>query len=204
MTVDGLLEGFKSPLLLLWGELDPWIRPAAADKIQASCSIAVTPTPVFRYKLQYESRPSQRRGISEFQARHSISFEGILGCRDYPGWSVRTQTSPGASAPDVFCAFSPDFSSDCSSDRSACSRRCTRRRSASACRQATGKFARHQIIVHCSAHFAAHGSHAIEGIESRPVVCCAFSASCRFMYRIFSRFFTISCELLYIFDTVFE
>ncbi|CAM9763155.1 unnamed protein product, partial [Ectocarpus fasciculatus] len=35
LTVDELLEGFKSPLLLLWGELDPWIRPAAADKIQA-------------------------------------------------------------------------------------------------------------------------------------------------------------------------
>lgn len=35
LTVDELLEGFTSPLLLLWGELDPWIRPAAADKIQA-------------------------------------------------------------------------------------------------------------------------------------------------------------------------
>ena len=34
LTVDDLLEDFKSPLLLLWGELDPWIRPAAADKIQ--------------------------------------------------------------------------------------------------------------------------------------------------------------------------
>lgn len=34
ITVDDLLDGFKSPLLLLWGELDPWIRPAAADKIQ--------------------------------------------------------------------------------------------------------------------------------------------------------------------------
>ncbi|CBN74406.1 Predicted hydrolases or acyltransferases (alpha/beta hydrolase superfamily) [Ectocarpus siliculosus] len=34
LTVDELLEGFTSPLLLLWGELDPWIRPAAADKIQ--------------------------------------------------------------------------------------------------------------------------------------------------------------------------
>eukprot|EP00904_Undaria_pinnatifida_P005704 jgi/Undpi1/2263/HiC_scaffold_13.g05649.m1 len=35
ITVDDLLDGFKSPMLLLWGELDPWIRPAAADKIQA-------------------------------------------------------------------------------------------------------------------------------------------------------------------------
>ncbi|CAM9301271.1 unnamed protein product [Ascophyllum nodosum] len=34
LTVDDLLEGYESPLLLLWGELDPWIRPAAADKIQ--------------------------------------------------------------------------------------------------------------------------------------------------------------------------
>lgn len=34
LTVDDLLDGYKSPLLLLWGELDPWIRPAAADKIQ--------------------------------------------------------------------------------------------------------------------------------------------------------------------------
>lgn len=37
MTVDDLLEGFKSPLLLLWGNLDPWIRPTAADKIQVNC-----------------------------------------------------------------------------------------------------------------------------------------------------------------------
>lgn len=34
LTVDDLLDGYKSPLLLLWGDLDPWIRPAAADKIQ--------------------------------------------------------------------------------------------------------------------------------------------------------------------------
>ncbi len=34
LTVDELLENFSNPLLLLWGELDPWIRPAAADKIQ--------------------------------------------------------------------------------------------------------------------------------------------------------------------------
>ncbi|CAM9397700.1 unnamed protein product [Discosporangium mesarthrocarpum] len=34
-TVDSLLDGFKTPLLLLWGEQDPWIQPAAADKIQA-------------------------------------------------------------------------------------------------------------------------------------------------------------------------
>ncbi len=24
----------STPLLLLWGKLDPWIRPAAADRIQ--------------------------------------------------------------------------------------------------------------------------------------------------------------------------
>jgi pimeloyl-ACP methyl ester carboxylesterase len=39
---DDLLEKIGDcPLLLLWGEYDPWIRPAAADKIQAlkpSCS----------------------------------------------------------------------------------------------------------------------------------------------------------------------
>lgn len=33
--VDDLLQTVKVPLLLLWGERDPWIRPAAADKIQA-------------------------------------------------------------------------------------------------------------------------------------------------------------------------
>lgn len=33
--VDDLLEVLRMPLLLLWGESDPWIRPAAADKIQA-------------------------------------------------------------------------------------------------------------------------------------------------------------------------
>ena len=33
--VDDLLEVLQVPLLLLWGQSDPWIRPAAADKIQA-------------------------------------------------------------------------------------------------------------------------------------------------------------------------
>lgn len=35
--IDDLLEKIDSskiPLLLAWGEYDPWIRPAAADKIQ--------------------------------------------------------------------------------------------------------------------------------------------------------------------------
>lgn len=32
--VDDLLERLECPLLLCWGEEDPWIRPAAADKIQ--------------------------------------------------------------------------------------------------------------------------------------------------------------------------
>jgi len=32
---DDLLEKIECPLLLCWGEHDPWIRPAAADKIQA-------------------------------------------------------------------------------------------------------------------------------------------------------------------------
>ena len=32
---DDLLEKLDCPLLLCWGEYDPWIRPAAADKIQA-------------------------------------------------------------------------------------------------------------------------------------------------------------------------
>ena len=33
--VDDLLANVECPLLLCWGEEDPWIRPAAADKIQA-------------------------------------------------------------------------------------------------------------------------------------------------------------------------
>jgi pimeloyl-ACP methyl ester carboxylesterase len=33
--VDDLLKELECPLLLCWGEHDPWIRPAAADKIQA-------------------------------------------------------------------------------------------------------------------------------------------------------------------------
>lgn len=33
--VDDLLERLEKPLLLAWGESDPWIRPQAADKIQA-------------------------------------------------------------------------------------------------------------------------------------------------------------------------
>ena len=33
--VDDLLEKMECPLLLCWGEYDPWIRPQAADKVQA-------------------------------------------------------------------------------------------------------------------------------------------------------------------------
>jgi pimeloyl-ACP methyl ester carboxylesterase len=33
--VDDLLNNLECPLLLCWGENDPWIRPQAADKIQA-------------------------------------------------------------------------------------------------------------------------------------------------------------------------
>lgn len=33
--IDDLIAKLKLPLLLLWGEKDPWIRPAAADKIQS-------------------------------------------------------------------------------------------------------------------------------------------------------------------------
>jgi pimeloyl-ACP methyl ester carboxylesterase len=33
--IDDLLENLECPLLLCWGEHDPWIRPQAADKIQA-------------------------------------------------------------------------------------------------------------------------------------------------------------------------
>lgn len=32
--IDDLLATTKVPLLLLWGEKDPWIRPASADAIQ--------------------------------------------------------------------------------------------------------------------------------------------------------------------------
>jgi len=35
LYVDDLLETLTVPLLLLWGEQDPWIRPAAADRIQS-------------------------------------------------------------------------------------------------------------------------------------------------------------------------
>lgn len=35
VTVDECLETLKCPLLLCWGEEDPWIRSAAADKMQA-------------------------------------------------------------------------------------------------------------------------------------------------------------------------
>jgi pimeloyl-ACP methyl ester carboxylesterase len=33
--IDDLLANMECPLLLCWGEHDPWIRPLAADKIQA-------------------------------------------------------------------------------------------------------------------------------------------------------------------------
>lgn len=33
--IDDLVATLKVPLLLLWGEKDPWIRPIAADKIQS-------------------------------------------------------------------------------------------------------------------------------------------------------------------------
>eukprot|EP00850_Spirogloea_muscicola_P014431 SM000103S09523 [mRNA] locus=s103:470030:473187:- [translate_table: standard] len=34
VPVDALLSRTKAPVLLLWGELDPWITPAKADRIQ--------------------------------------------------------------------------------------------------------------------------------------------------------------------------
>ena len=34
MYIDDLLDKLECPLLLCWGEKDPWIRPEAADKIQ--------------------------------------------------------------------------------------------------------------------------------------------------------------------------
>jgi len=33
--IDDLLGNLECPLLLCWGEYDPWIRPQAADKVQA-------------------------------------------------------------------------------------------------------------------------------------------------------------------------
>ena len=33
--VDDLLKNLECPLLLCWGEYDPWIRPQAADKVQS-------------------------------------------------------------------------------------------------------------------------------------------------------------------------
>ena len=33
--IDDVLENMDCPLLLCWGEKDPWIRPQAADKVQA-------------------------------------------------------------------------------------------------------------------------------------------------------------------------
>lgn len=35
VTVDDCLEALECPLLLCWGEQDPWIRSAAADRMQA-------------------------------------------------------------------------------------------------------------------------------------------------------------------------
>lgn len=35
LYIDDLLEKMECPLLLCWGEYDPWIRPQAADKVQA-------------------------------------------------------------------------------------------------------------------------------------------------------------------------
>eukprot|EP01041_Mallomonas_annulata_P000802 gene802-1561_t len=41
LYVDDLLATLKVPLLLLWGEKDPWIRPQAADRIQAMFPAAI-------------------------------------------------------------------------------------------------------------------------------------------------------------------
>ena len=35
LAIDVLLEQLRCPLLLLWGESDPWIRSATADKVEA-------------------------------------------------------------------------------------------------------------------------------------------------------------------------
>ena len=38
MPVDTLLGDLKVPLLLLWGELDPWIVKATGDRVQATAA----------------------------------------------------------------------------------------------------------------------------------------------------------------------
>lgn len=34
-TLDSVLSKMTCPLLLLWGDLDPWVGPAKAEKIKA-------------------------------------------------------------------------------------------------------------------------------------------------------------------------
>lgn len=34
VTIDECLDGLQCPLLLCWGERDPWIKSASADRMQ--------------------------------------------------------------------------------------------------------------------------------------------------------------------------
>ena len=64
--IDDLLKTVTVPLLLLWGEKDPWIRPTAADKIQALFPAAKRISIDGGHCPHDEAAPACNKAIREF------------------------------------------------------------------------------------------------------------------------------------------
>jgi pimeloyl-ACP methyl ester carboxylesterase len=67
--VDELLSDLKVPLLLLWGESDPWIRPQAADRIQALFPSATRVSVNAGHCPHDESPAEVNKAIDDFMAK---------------------------------------------------------------------------------------------------------------------------------------
>jgi pimeloyl-ACP methyl ester carboxylesterase len=70
--VDDVLEKLECPLLLCWGELDPWIRPEAADKIQNLYPRAIRASINAGHCPQDEAPIAVNAAIRDFMENHTV------------------------------------------------------------------------------------------------------------------------------------
>lgn len=76
VTVDDCLETLECPLLLCWGEYDPWIRSAAADRMQALYPTAKRVSIDAGHCPHDESFDQVNQAIREFVRETSSSSSG--------------------------------------------------------------------------------------------------------------------------------
>ena len=69
--VDDVLEKLDCPLLLCWGELDPWIRPETADKIQKLYPRAIRASINAGHCPQDEAPTAVNAAIRDFMENHT-------------------------------------------------------------------------------------------------------------------------------------